>query len=252
MSMSTFTRLQTSSSIEELSRQLNKSGSNGKTPEDRLHRSLSLPRKTKNQINVLPVQSLFPTPPPPPPPQNTNTTIKDPVLEALQARKMKTRTGSASPPMDQSGTVSSSEQSSESEANFNFGLTPKTRPSDSQSIDSRNPMHDSLIDLANDLGNDEENGKEKEKEEEEVFVVQELDSSPGQKKHLSSSLPQIAVLNPSSQPISSPKGGTERKKPQATSDEKLQNRMLLRSWVKEQKKKLVASYYNVVQIVINL
>ena len=107
---------------------------------------------------------------------------------------------------------------------------------DTHSLDSHNPIHDSLMDLADDLGgstnrvNDNENS----------FVIQDLESSPGQKLR-SNSLPHIAVDTFDST-INGGEGSPstvhqQNKRIQSTSDEKLQNRKLLVSWVKEQKKK---------------
>ncbi len=220
-----------SSSIENLSRQLSKEKDNGR--EDRLHRSLSLPRRTKNKIDM---QSLFQAPP------ITNTSLNDPVLQALQSRRPN-RTHSLSPthPSDPPGGTYVDIDA------LTIGMGPRTNSLDPESqslgmkqfdmhsLDSHDiPIHDSLMDLAEGLGS----GSNVDGEE-ESFVIEDLDSSPG-RKHRSSSLPHIAVLDSvstASQDNSPVNASKQGKRGQSTSDDKLQSRKLLLSWVKEQKKK---------------
>ena len=111
-----------------------------------------------------------------------------------------------------------------------------TKQFDTQSLISHDiPIHDSLMDLAEGLGS----GSNVDGEEEESFVIEDLDSSPG-RKHRSNSLPHIAVLDSvstASQNNSPANTSKQGKRGHSISDEKLQSRKLLFSWVKEQKKK---------------
>lgn len=175
------------------------------TQDDRnkqLQRSLSLPKKSHHRSlagpNPLPRHSPYPT----------NTTIEDPILKALQSRKQRIQSETTSPP---SPTDSSSE---ENRSSSNLQQT------DTQSLDSRNPMHDSLLDLADNLGKGEE-------EEEESMTKSHSKSVPHQHFH-SFSLPIDSMS-------SSPDNHVTLENQEA--HQKKQNRLLVHRWVKEQKKK---------------
>ncbi len=219
-----FSKLSISSSIEDLSREI----MSKKSKDDRLHRSLSLPRRTKNKLDM---QSLFSHPP------STNTVGNDPVLQALQLRRTKNRSQSVSP-SNQSDTTIHSEGSGETGMGMESACTTGMNRFDAQSIISSNPIHDSLLDLANDLGMDDQQS--------DVFVIQDFESSPGQ-KHRCNSLPHIAVLdstvvanNNDDSPVTHQRRNTRI---QSTSDVKLQSRRkLILSWVKEQKKRSVLGH----------
>ena len=194
---------------------------NKKGRDERLHRSLSLPRKAKNRLDM---QSLFSPP-------STNTSVNDPVLLALQSRRVRNRSQSVSPSKsNQSDTTIHSKESGETSTDMeSLGTKTDMKRFDAQSIMSNNPIHDSLLDLADDLGIDDQRS--------DVFVIQDLDSSPGQ-KHRSNSLPHIAGLDQTVIPNNSPVVHQRyNKRIQSASDEKIQSRKLILSWVKEQKKK---------------
>lgn len=244
-----FSHLPTSSSSDGLSQHLEKGKTdNSKKKEERhLQRSLSLPRSAKNKIDLH--QSLNISHPSPHP---TNTTVDDPVLKALLSRSathMKNKSEPSSP-TSPTETVSSSIQSEGSTRPNSLGA--EVRSSDIQSMNS---MHDSLLDLAYDLGNNDDD-KETEHEQKNTrkgdFVILDLESSPAQKTR-SSSLPQIALhsikgpegssITPDSTIGNGIKGkiSTDRTRSvelnKSFDDKKHQNRLLVRSWVKEQKKK---------------
>lgn len=216
-----------SSSNEDLRKQLFSDGR--KAAEERLHRSLSLPRRTKNQVQQrVDVQSLFQPPP-------TNTSTNDPVLDALKSRFSKERTSSVSSAHQ---LENRQDDSHTTEGTGMDSLAVRTSVFlDTHSVVSQDPMHDSLLDLADDLCNENEDD-----EEDGELVISELESSPG-RKHRSNSLPHIAEFNVSTnlsaKNDSSPAIADCRheKRIQSISEEKLQNRQLVLSWVKEQKRK---------------
>ena len=220
-------RLPVSSSIENLSRQL--LTEKNKAREERLHRSLSLPRRTKNQVDV---HSLFQNHPP-----ATNTSMNDPVLMALQSRRPKNRSDSVSPTDTQNSSVNSGELDDrfQSRTGLGTGTGAGFGDIDAQSINSHNPIRDSLLDLAEGLGGSDDHTDG----DNEQFIIQNLDSSPGQ-RHRSNSLPEISLgdmisaANDDESPITN-----KRDRIQSTDDTKFQSRKLLLSWVKEQKKRYV-------------
>ena len=165
-----------------------------------LQRSQSLPRKSHHRSlagpNPLPRHS----------PHPTNTTIEDPILKALQSRKQRIQSETISP----TETVTSSSEENHSSSNIH--------QTDSQSLDSRNPMHDSLLDLADNLGKGEE-------EEEESMTKSQ--SVPHQHFH-SFSLPIDSMSSSPDNHVTLENRETHQKK---------QNRLLVHRWVKEQKKK---------------
>lgn len=226
-------RIPLSSSNEDLRKQLLSDGR--KAAEERLHRSLSLPRRTKNQIQPrVDVQSLFPPPP-------TNTTTSDPILDALKSR-LRAQSVTTAPNHDPEPDSHTNTEGT----GMDSSLANRTSVfMDTQSVSSHDPVHDSLLDLADDLGNNED------EEEDEELIISELESSPGRRRHRSSSLPHIAEFsvttnpttllpskNDSSPMIADPtRTRGHGKRIQSVSEEKLQNRQLVLSWVKEQKRK---------------
>ena len=243
-----FSHLPTSSSSDGLSQHLEKGKTDNKKKKEERHlqRSLSLPRSAKNKIDLQPLNISHPSPHP------TNTTVDDPVLKALLSRSgthMKNKSEPSSP-TSPTETVSSFVQSEGSTRPNSLGT--EVRSSDIQSMNS---MHDSLYDLAYDLGNNDDD-KETEHEQKNTrkgeFVILDLESSPAQKTR-SSSLPQIAMhtikgpegssITPDSTIGNGVKGkiSTDRTRSvelnKSFDDKKHQNRLLVRSWVKEQKKK---------------
>lgn len=189
-----------SASSEGLSHLSTQDGNNRNKP---LQRSQSLPRKSHHRSlagpNPLPRHSPYPT----------NTTIEDPILKALQSRKQRiqSETISLTSPTE---TFTSSSEENHSSSNLH--------QTDTQSLDSRNPMHDSLLDLADNLGKGEE-------EEEESMTKSHNKSVPHQHFH-SFSLP-IDSMSPDNH-VTLENRETRQKK---------QNRLLVHRWVKEQKKK---------------
>ena len=182
-----------------------------KREKQRLHRSLSLPRKSQLRVTNKPH------------PLTTHTaSTNDPVLTLFNSNR---RHASPTTLTARRSISSSRESLDNSELDVPFD--------DTESVES----HDSLLDLANDLGanDDEEEGTNAtESVNDDTTILDSKGRCNSNPEMFSNSISQFGYHDNESEGVRLPENNSE-----SLDRQRKKNRLLLQNWVTEQKKKLV-------------